>query len=121
MTRTGLPVRFRLRAGASPALLLLSIIACQDTGAHPLIVSGGTAAFEYEHERVGACVAIVCEVRANKPDQREEIEREVKGALSRAFQLDVDDVVVVKRGQIPRTSSGKVRRSALRAARIEAA
>jgi fatty-acyl-CoA synthase len=60
-------------------------------------------------------VVAVVETRA-KPGEWPQLRTEVATAVRQAFGLSLADVVVLPRGGIPRTSSGKRQRQAIRAA-----
>ncbi len=94
--------------------------------AHPWIRGiGGCAAFAVDRDD-GERLVIVSEVSrpteawaADAPDavpSSAEIDRAVRSAISVEHGIAVDDLVLVAPGAVPRTSSGKVRRRACRAA-----
>jgi amino acid adenylation domain-containing protein/non-ribosomal peptide synthase protein (TIGR01720 family) len=79
---------------------------------HPAVRLGGAAAFAVEdgfEERL----VVVCEV-----ERRAELAGEIAAAIRRAIaeehEVQVEEVVLIRAGTLPRTSSGKVRRSACR-------
>lgn len=78
----------------------------------PLVHS--SAVFSYQGEVTEQVVAVV-ETRA-KPGEWQGIQSEVGAVVRQAFGLSLTDVVVVPKGRIPRTTSGKRQRQALRGA-----
>jgi fatty-acyl-CoA synthase len=78
----------------------------------PGVRPGNVIAFGVEGGRKGDAVVVVAEVKEGEPSQvRAEISRAVRGAVG----LRVEDVVLLAPGQLPKTSSGKLRRSICRA------
>jgi len=78
---------------------------------------GGAArsgAFSVAAGADGEQAVVVAEVADPDPDRLAAIEREVRVRVGRAFGLSLADVVLVRRGAIPKTTSGKVRRLELR-------
>ncbi len=55
------------------------------------------------------------ETEATAPERLVEIGHAIRVAVGRALGLPLADLVFVRRGRIPRTSSGKMRRGELRA------
>ncbi|MDG4834226.1 AMP-binding protein [Solwaraspora sp. WMMD1047] len=81
---------------------------------HPQVDAGASAVFSYPAEDKGtAPIVAVIETRATSPDWPT-IRTEVTTAVREVFGLSLTAVVIVPRGGIPRTSSGKRQRSALR-------
>jgi fatty-acyl-CoA synthase len=78
---------------------------------HPLVTS--SAAFSYDGDVTEQVVAVV-ETKA-KPGEWHRIQAEVGLTVRQVFGLSLTDVVVVPRGGIPRTTSGKRQRQTLRA------
>lgn len=88
--------------------------------AHPLIWAGCVVAFSVEDgdaERV-VVVAAARQLAAGEDGarKRKEIVRAVRSAVAAEHGIPVDDVVIVRRTAVPKTSSGKVQRSASRVA-----
>lgn len=85
--------------------------------AHPAVRAGQVAAFPLSGED-GAGVVVVAEygrhLRAAQLDVGA-VARAVRGAVSRRHELSTRDFVLVPPGSVPRTSSGKIARSACRA------
>lgn len=82
-------------------------------GSHPALRPGGSAAFSVARDD-GEAVVIVAELErtwwsrtADWPD----VVAAIRSRLYRSFSLRVADVRLIKPGALPRTSSGKVRRS----------
>ncbi|HEY2738959.1 MAG TPA: AMP-binding protein, partial [Thermoanaerobaculia bacterium] len=100
--------------------------------AHPALLPGGAAAFAVDtgtEERLILALEIVRDrsvpVRARREGggqplaeevAAEEIAAEVRRALAAEHEVSVHEVVLLAPGTLPRTSSGKVRRGACRAA-----
>ncbi len=82
-------------------------------------VSGGggalrTGAFSVARGATGEEPVVVVEVGERDPDKLRELGKEIKRRIGRALSLPVADLVFVRRGRIPKTTSGKVQRRALR-------
>jgi acyl-CoA synthetase (AMP-forming)/AMP-acid ligase II len=58
---------------------------------------------------------VVVEVDADAPSDLAAVEREIRGRVGRRLALTLADVAFVRRGKIPKTTSGKVQRRELRA------
>lgn len=69
----------------------------------------------------GEAAVVVCEVAPVDPARLAELERDVRVRLGRETGLVPADVVLVRRGQIPKTTSGKVQRRRLRELYLEGA
>ena len=78
---------------------------------HPLLLTGGAAAFAIEVTESERLV-LVCEVERSvaRSGNGDEVIRAVVEAVASEHDIAVHAVVLVARGSIPRTSSGKVRR-----------
>jgi amino acid adenylation domain-containing protein len=88
---------------------------------HPLLRAGCSAAFAIDAggEEV---LAVVSEIdSAGSPDSSalQAIINAICHAIAREHEITVHDVALIKPGNLPKTSSGKVRRSACRAALIQ--
>ena len=81
---------------------------------HPLAVTSAVFSYHGDTTVTEQLVAVV-ETKA-KPAEWPQIQNEVAASVRQTFALSVADVVVVPRGGIPRTTSGKRQRQALRAA-----
>jgi amino acid adenylation domain-containing protein len=83
--------------------------------AHPGLRRGCGAAFSIESQ-TGEHVVLVYEIEKKVSESdMPEVMRCVRRALADEYELEVDHVVLVKSGTIPRTSSGKVQRHACKA------
>jgi acyl-CoA synthetase (AMP-forming)/AMP-acid ligase II len=83
--------------------------------AHPVLRSGGGAAFSIESEGEER-VVLVHEVERHVAHfDRDEVIGAIRMAVAERHQLELHAVVLLKYGSLPRTSSGKVRRRAARA------
>jgi 1-acyl-sn-glycerol-3-phosphate acyltransferase len=81
----------------------------------PGVRRGCVAAFGVKDVRQGTeKMIVVAETRSRSEEEKREIERGVAERLADLFGTPADDVVVVSPGTIPKTSSGKLRRSACR-------
>src|SRR6185369_11805583 len=81
---------------------------------HPDLRPGCGAAFSIEaggEERL----VIVHEVERRRRDGLEEVATAVRRAIAEEHQVQVQDVVLVRAGTVPKTSSGKIQRRACRA------
>ena len=82
--------------------------------AHPALRSRGGAAFSFEHE-AGEKAVLVHEVeRGTSQDQVESIFSSVRQLVAEQHELHLSDIVLIKTGSLPRTSSGKVQRGLCR-------
>ncbi len=83
--------------------------------AHPALRPGGSAAFSVDaagEERL----VIVAELERRIGDEPEEVAAVVRTAIAREHEIGVWEVVFLRTGTIPKTSSGKLQRHACRAA-----
>ncbi len=81
-------------------------------------VTGGggalrTGAFSVARGAAGEEPVVVVEVQDRDPDALRVLGQEIRSRVGRALSLPVADLVFVRRGKIPKTTSGKVRRRAL--------
>jgi acyl-CoA synthetase (AMP-forming)/AMP-acid ligase II len=81
--------------------------------AHPAVRAGGTAAFAVP---VGEAdqVVVLCELGSYRPQEYPTILAATRNAVIHEHGLDVCAVALLRRGGIPKTTSGKVKRSACR-------
>jgi fatty-acyl-CoA synthase len=82
-------------------------------------VTGGgglvrSAAFSVAAGAAGEQAVLVVEVPDPRADNLAEIDQEIRSRIGRQLGLPLADVVFVRRGRIPRTSSGKLQRQAIR-------
>ncbi|MBG1251485.1 non-ribosomal peptide synthetase [Burkholderia pseudomallei] len=92
------------------------------TAAHPALVPDGAAAFTLAGDEAGPdaaaaqALAVVAEVRRNTPPaQFAQIAAAIVERISAGYGLALERLVLIKERSIPKTSSGKVQRSAVRA------
>lgn len=82
------------------------------------VVGGGASfrcgAFSVARGAQGEQAVLVVETDAGDPATLAGRDREVRVALGRSLSLPLADLVFVRRGQIPKTTSGKVQRAELR-------
>ncbi len=87
-------------------------------------VTGGggalrTGAFSVARGAAGEEPVVVVEASERDPEKLRQLAREIKIRIGRALSLPVADLVFVRRGRIPKTTSGKVRRRELREKYLE--
>jgi fatty acid CoA ligase FadD32 len=84
--------------------------------AHPAIRRDHVAAFSVEGHGTERLIVVAERSRQIPPGELdvEEVRRVVRGAVAAAHGLSLDDLVLVRPASVPRTSSGKVARSACR-------
>ena len=82
---------------------------------HLALESADCAAFSVEHAGHEALV-VVAGVRGSPERMTDDLAAVIRTAVAESHDLRVLDVVLVRRGGVPKTTSGKVRRSACRAA-----
>jgi fatty-acyl-CoA synthase len=86
-------------------------------GSIPGIRKGCVTAFGIPDEATGTeRLVVLAESRAESSEERERLEREVVASIAAAVGVPPDIVRVVPPGAVPKTPSGKVRRSAAREA-----
>jgi acyl-CoA synthetase (AMP-forming)/AMP-acid ligase II len=82
------------------------------------ITGGGglmrSAAFSVARGASGEEAVVVVEVDAHDPERLDALARDIRIAVGRAMGLPLADLVFVRRGRIPRTTSGKMQRGELR-------
>ena len=84
--------------------------------AHPMLEGGISVAFSVDddhRERIIVVQELPRTVRHLSPALMEEVRAAIRARLSQDYQISVDEVLIVARS-VPRTSSGKVRRSECR-------
>lgn len=72
------------------------------------------AAFSVTTEGVGEEIALVVETTLTDPPALKELDHAIRSRIGRGLSYPVADLVFVRRGRIPRTSSGKVQRGAVK-------
>ncbi len=87
---------------------------------YPGLRSGCSAAFSMESagdERV----VLVQEVESSAPvSELQDVMEKIRGAISQEYELALHEVVLIKAGTIPKTSSGKIQRQACKARYLNA-
>ena len=73
-----------------------------------------TGAFSVARGAAGEEPVVVVEVGERDPEKLKQLSHGIKKRIGRALSLPVADLVFVRRGKIPKTTSGKVQRRALR-------
>ncbi|WP_225836367.1 fatty acyl-AMP ligase [Streptomyces sp. NK08204] len=86
---------------------------------HPAVRPGCTAAFSVEDGSLGERPVIVAEASPDAMPEIGEISAVIRSTISETHDLSLRDVVLIKPGSIPKTSSGKIQRQASRAAYLE--
>ncbi len=87
-------------------------------------VTGGggrvrSAAFSVAAGPRGEQAVVVAELESAAPEVLPALAREIRNRIGQALELPLADVVFVRRGRIPRTTSGKLRRAELRRLYLE--
>lgn len=72
------------------------------------------AAFSVSHGADGEQIVLVVEVNRQDRDRLKELCRQIRIEVGHEFGFTLADVVPVKRGQLPKTTSGKVQRGLIR-------
>ena len=80
-----------------------------------------TAAFSVSHEEVGEEIVMVVETNVTDSEKLGELDHAIRSRIGRAMSLPVHDLVFVRRGRIPRTSSGKIQRTKIKSDYISGA
>ncbi len=84
-------------------------------GSVPGVRQGCVAAFAIRDDNAGTeSVVIVAETKERAPDQRDQLTRAIGEAVVAAVGIPPDRVVLTAPGAVPKTSSGKIRRSETR-------
>jgi 8-amino-7-oxononanoate synthase len=86
--------------------------------AHPRVRPGNGAAFACQIDGVDRLV-LVQEVERGQSDELDKVIESIRRAISAEHELNLDAVVLVKAGSIPKTSSGKIQRHACRQAFLD--
>src|SRR5262249_45950899 len=80
---------------------------------HPALKPGAGAAFSIEDEREERLV-VVQEIRRDRTSEAEAAAHQIRRAVAGAHELEAHVIVVVRSGDIPKPSSGKIRRNECR-------
>ncbi|MFF3936948.1 fatty acyl-AMP ligase [Streptomyces phaeofaciens] len=86
---------------------------------HPALRPGCTAAFSVDSGAEGEQPVLVAELAPEADGDAETIADLIRAAIGETHGLSVHDVVLVRPGTIPKTSSGKIQRRASRAAYLD--
>lgn len=81
---------------------------------HPALAAPDCAAFSVDADGREALV-VVAGMTASLDEPLEDVQRAIRTAVSENHDLRIHDLVIVRRGSIPITASGKIRRGACRA------
>jgi len=81
--------------------------------AHPAVRLGGVVAVAVDVDGT-ECLVVVCEIEPRSEADPGQVAEAVRIEIGEAHEVAVHEVVAVPAGSIPRTSSGKLRRSACR-------
>jgi acyl-CoA synthetase (AMP-forming)/AMP-acid ligase II len=81
--------------------------------ASPVLRPGSIAAFRVEHDGTDA-VALVAAVDGRAAQSDPELFAKIRSAITEAHQVQLQAILLVRPGDFPRTSSGKVQRQACR-------
>ena len=81
--------------------------------AHPAVMSNGACAFMIEQDD-SEQIAVVCEISRTQLREADldDVMQRIQAAVGEELGLQVVSVVLLKQGTLPRTTSGKLRRSA---------
>ncbi|HVR97912.1 MAG TPA: MupA/Atu3671 family FMN-dependent luciferase-like monooxygenase, partial [Thermoanaerobaculia bacterium] len=85
---------------------------------HPALRPGGSAAFSIDHEGEERLV-LACELERGAAPPVEEVAGAVRRGVAEEHEVQVFDLVLLRAGTLPRTSSGKVRRRGCRAGYLD--
>ena len=85
---------------------------------HPDVVPGGAAAFALDRGD-GERLAIVQEIARGATGDLNDVVSAIRRDISRVHEIAADEIVLVKEGRVPRTTSGKPRRGACRSALLD--
>ncbi|MCD9876573.1 fatty acyl-AMP ligase [Streptomyces guryensis] len=82
---------------------------------HPLLHPTSAAAFVVDTGEQESLVLVVeVDGKAQRSAGIDELSEAVRGAVARDHRLEAADVVLIRRGALPRTTSGKIRRNTCR-------
>jgi fatty-acyl-CoA synthase len=80
-----------------------------------------TAAFSVAREHSGEEIALVVETHLTEKTDLQRLECSIRSRIGRGLSLPVADLLFVRRGAIPRTSSGKIQRGKIKQLFLEGA
>jgi len=87
--------------------------------AHRAVRPGCIAAFSVDGGTCGELPVVVAETTATTGPECAEVEAAIRGAIGKAHGLSLRQAVLIRPGTLPKTSSGKVQRTACRAAYLD--
>jgi len=79
------------------------------------------AAFSVALDQAGEQIVLVVETGQTDPGKLAALDRAIRSRVGRGLSLPVADLVMTRRGRIPRTTSGKLQRAKLKAAYLQGA
>lgn len=74
------------------------------------VINGGCAAFSVQ-SAVDERLVLVCELNHHKKKDTVDVFRDIHKGLAEHYEIRADEIVLIKRNQLPKTSSGKIQRS----------
>ena len=77
------------------------------------------AAFSVAKENSGEEIALVVETYLTEPEELQRLDHAIRSRIGRGMSLPVADLAFVRRGRIPRTSSGKIQRGKMKQEYLE--
>ena len=80
-----------------------------------------TAAFSISREHSGEEIALVVETHLTEKPDLQRLEHSIRSRIGRGLSLPVAELLFVRRGLIPRTSSGKIQRGKIKQLFLEGA
>lgn len=80
-----------------------------------------TAAFSVSREHSGEEIALVVETHLTEKPDLQRLEHSIRSRVGRGLSLPIADLLFVRRGAIPRTSSGKIQRGKIKQQFLEGA
>ncbi len=75
--------------------------------------------FPVSTEGVGEEIALVVETHKTDPAELKALDYAIRSRIGRGLSFPVSDLVFVRRGRIPRTSSGKIQRGVIKEQYLE--
>lgn len=73
-----------------------------------------SGAFSVVRGSAGEEPVLVVETSISDPEELKELEEKIRSQIGRVMSLVLADLVFIRRGQLPKTTSGKIQRAALR-------
>lgn len=75
---------------------------------HPAVFPGGSAVFSIDENGKEKVIA-VAEIQHRMLDSLEELKKAVRNSVGKNYDLPIADIIITSPGQIPRTTSGKIK------------